>query len=149
MRVFNCAARGTGGPDIIYALAKGETWFRVVETVRYDLVGDLPHSRIVPDGNMERFVRRTCHVGSGLNSPKLFDESVFLFNLGAWRGAIFHSVTRLSWAASIAPLPRSSSKSTDSRKCVACPWGQLNRNSQPVPNAPKYRVDHLLLQKLV
>ncbi len=40
---FNCAARGTGGPDIIYALAKGETWFRVVETVRYDLIGRLAH----------------------------------------------------------------------------------------------------------
>ena len=38
---FNCAARGTGGPDIIYALAKGETWFRVAETVRYDLTGRL------------------------------------------------------------------------------------------------------------
>ncbi len=41
--VFNCAARGTGGPDMIYALAKGETWFRVVESVRYDLVGRLRH----------------------------------------------------------------------------------------------------------
>jgi 3-isopropylmalate/(R)-2-methylmalate dehydratase large subunit len=40
---FNCAARGTGGPDIIYALAKGETWFRVVESVRYDLTGCLQH----------------------------------------------------------------------------------------------------------
>jgi 3-isopropylmalate/(R)-2-methylmalate dehydratase large subunit len=40
---FNCAARGTGGPDIIYALAKGETWFRVVESVRYDLSGHLQH----------------------------------------------------------------------------------------------------------
>jgi 3-isopropylmalate/(R)-2-methylmalate dehydratase large subunit len=40
---FNCAARGTGGPDVIYALAKGETWFRVGETVRYDLMGDLQH----------------------------------------------------------------------------------------------------------
>jgi 3-isopropylmalate/(R)-2-methylmalate dehydratase large subunit len=39
--VFNCAARGTGGPDIIYALAKGKTWFRVAETVRYDLTGKL------------------------------------------------------------------------------------------------------------
>lgn len=38
---FNCAARGTGGPDIIYALAKGETWFRVAETIRYDLTGEL------------------------------------------------------------------------------------------------------------
>lgn len=40
---FNCAARGTGGPDIIYALAKGETWFRVGETVRYDVSGQLQH----------------------------------------------------------------------------------------------------------
>lgn len=40
---FNCAARGTGGPDIIYTLAKGETWFRVVETIRYDLTGRLQH----------------------------------------------------------------------------------------------------------
>jgi 3-isopropylmalate/(R)-2-methylmalate dehydratase large subunit len=40
---FNCAARGIGGPDIIYALAKGETWFRVVESVRYDLAGRLRH----------------------------------------------------------------------------------------------------------
>lgn len=39
--VFNCAARGTGGPDMIYAAAKGETWFRVGETVRYELEGQL------------------------------------------------------------------------------------------------------------
>ncbi len=36
---FNCVARGVGAPDIIYALTKGETWFRVGETVRYDLEG--------------------------------------------------------------------------------------------------------------
>src|SRR6185312_11611400 len=40
---FNCAARGTGGPDIIYALAKGETWFRSVASIRYDLTGRLNH----------------------------------------------------------------------------------------------------------
>jgi 3-isopropylmalate/(R)-2-methylmalate dehydratase large subunit len=38
---FNCAARGIGGPDMIYALAKGETWFRSVPTIRYDLTGAL------------------------------------------------------------------------------------------------------------
>jgi 3-isopropylmalate/(R)-2-methylmalate dehydratase large subunit len=46
---FNCAARGTGGPDMIYALAKGETWFRVVETVRYDLRGRLRHGASAKD----------------------------------------------------------------------------------------------------
>ncbi len=40
--VFNCLARGVGGPDIIYAAIKGETWFRCGETVRYELTGKLP-----------------------------------------------------------------------------------------------------------
>lgn len=36
---FNCAARGIGGPEMIYVLAKGKTWFRVGATVRYVLEG--------------------------------------------------------------------------------------------------------------
>lgn len=36
---FNCAARGVGGPDVIYALTKGSTWLRVCDTIRYDLFG--------------------------------------------------------------------------------------------------------------
>jgi 3-isopropylmalate/(R)-2-methylmalate dehydratase large subunit len=39
--VFNCAARGTGAPDMFYAVTKGETWFRVGETIRYDFEGAL------------------------------------------------------------------------------------------------------------
>ena len=27
--VFNCLARGVGGPDVFYSAIKGETWFRV------------------------------------------------------------------------------------------------------------------------
>jgi 3-isopropylmalate/(R)-2-methylmalate dehydratase large subunit len=38
---FNCIARGVGGPDVMYSAAKGETWFRVGATVRYDLTGAL------------------------------------------------------------------------------------------------------------
>ena len=38
---FNCIARGVGGPDVMYAAAKGETWFRVGATVRYELRGAL------------------------------------------------------------------------------------------------------------
>jgi 3-isopropylmalate/(R)-2-methylmalate dehydratase large subunit len=38
---LNCAARGLGAPDLIYALTTGKTWFRVGETVRYDLEGRL------------------------------------------------------------------------------------------------------------
>lgn len=39
--VFNCAARGVGAPDVLYAATKGEAWFRVGETVRYQLEGRL------------------------------------------------------------------------------------------------------------
>jgi 3-isopropylmalate/(R)-2-methylmalate dehydratase large subunit len=39
---LNCAARGVGAPEVMYAATTGTTWFRVGETVRYDLVGRLP-----------------------------------------------------------------------------------------------------------
>jgi 3-isopropylmalate/(R)-2-methylmalate dehydratase large subunit len=39
--VFNVAARGVGSPDITYAICKGETWFRVGGTIRYELEGSL------------------------------------------------------------------------------------------------------------
>ena len=39
---FNCAARGVGAPDMIYAATTGKAWFKLGETVRYDLVGKLP-----------------------------------------------------------------------------------------------------------
>lgn len=38
---FNCAGRGLGGPEVTYALCKGESWFKVGETVRYELEGRL------------------------------------------------------------------------------------------------------------
>jgi 3-isopropylmalate/(R)-2-methylmalate dehydratase large subunit len=38
---FNCAARGVGGPDLLAAVTTGKTWFRVGETVRYELTGAL------------------------------------------------------------------------------------------------------------
>src|SRR5271154_2070806 len=38
---FNCAARGVGGPDMMYAITTGKAWFRVGETVRYDFTGKL------------------------------------------------------------------------------------------------------------
>jgi len=38
---LNCAARGIGGPDVIYAAITGKTWFKVTETIRYDMTGSL------------------------------------------------------------------------------------------------------------
>lgn len=46
---FNCAARGIGYPDMIYVLTTGKTWFRVGETIRYDLVGVLPEGVYAKD----------------------------------------------------------------------------------------------------
>ncbi|MFQ5342363.1 MAG: aconitase/3-isopropylmalate dehydratase large subunit family protein [Anaerolineae bacterium] len=40
---LNCCARGIGSPELTYVLCKGETWFAVGPTIRYDLVGSLPH----------------------------------------------------------------------------------------------------------
>jgi 3-isopropylmalate/(R)-2-methylmalate dehydratase large subunit len=39
---FNCAARGYGPADMTYIWCKGETWYQVSPTIRYDLRGDLP-----------------------------------------------------------------------------------------------------------
>lgn len=38
---LNCAARGVGGPEMLYAVTTGTTWFQVGSTVRYDLEGTL------------------------------------------------------------------------------------------------------------
>lgn len=51
--VFNCIARGVGQPDIVYAACKNETWFRVGETVRYELVGRLPRAVTAKDAFLQ------------------------------------------------------------------------------------------------
>lgn len=44
---FNCAARGVGRVESLYAACKGETWYRVGETVRFIIKGKLP-DRVMP-----------------------------------------------------------------------------------------------------
>lgn len=39
---FNCAARGYGPADMTYIWCKGETWYQVCPTIRYELKGRLP-----------------------------------------------------------------------------------------------------------
>ena len=46
---YNCAARGIGNPDMVYVVTCGKTWFEVGETVRYQLVGELPAGVSVKD----------------------------------------------------------------------------------------------------
>jgi 3-isopropylmalate/(R)-2-methylmalate dehydratase large subunit len=51
--VFNCLARGVGGPDVFYSAIKGETWFRCGETVRYELSGTLPDAVTTKDAFLQ------------------------------------------------------------------------------------------------
>ena len=51
--VFNCIARGVGGPDVMYAAIKGETWFRIGETIRYELEGKLPNAVTMKDAFLQ------------------------------------------------------------------------------------------------
>jgi len=39
---FNVAATGIQVPEAYYIVAKGETWFRVPETIRFQILGELP-----------------------------------------------------------------------------------------------------------
>jgi len=51
--VFNCIARGVGEPDVVYSAIKGETWFRVGETVRYELAGKIPAAVTTKDAFLQ------------------------------------------------------------------------------------------------
>src|SRR4051812_43829941 len=51
--VFNCVARGVGTPDVVYAAIKGETWFRVGETIRYELHGKLAPAVTMKDAFLD------------------------------------------------------------------------------------------------
>lgn len=51
--VFNCLARGVGTPDVIYAAVTGKAWFKVGETVRYELEGMLSRSVTAKDAFLQ------------------------------------------------------------------------------------------------
>jgi 3-isopropylmalate/(R)-2-methylmalate dehydratase large subunit len=44
---LNCLARGMGGPEMLYILCKGQTWYLVGETTKIVLEGELPN-RVYP-----------------------------------------------------------------------------------------------------
>src|SRR3954470_24071314 len=59
--VFNCLARGVGGPDIFYSAIKGETWFRCGETVRYQLTGTLSKAVTTKDAFLQIAGKHGAH----------------------------------------------------------------------------------------
>lgn len=46
---LNCAARGVGYPDMLYAATTGKAWFQVGDTFRYDLSGRLAPGVLTKD----------------------------------------------------------------------------------------------------
>jgi 3-isopropylmalate/(R)-2-methylmalate dehydratase large subunit len=59
--VFNCLARGVGGPDVFYSAIKGQTWFRCGETVRYELTGRLPKAVTTKDAFLQIAGKHGAH----------------------------------------------------------------------------------------
>lgn len=60
---LNCAARGIGTTELIYVMAKGFTWFRVGETVRYELTGALGAGVSAKDAFLQLAGEHGDHVG--------------------------------------------------------------------------------------
>ena len=94
---FNVASRGLGIDDMIYVLAKGETWFRVPETVRFHLKGRLPDRTSAKDiilhiagtyGNDCALYKSIEFLGEGAADLSLWSR-VTMSNMGIDLGAKF------------------------------------------------------------
>ena len=99
---FNCAARGVGAPDMIYAVTTGKAWFRVGETVRYDLTGKLKPGVTTKDV----FLHIANAFGDHVNQNVEFGGPG-LGGLGSMRAA-----PSPPWARRSAPSSRSSRPTT-------------------------------------
>ena len=76
--VFNCLARGVGGPDVFYSAIKGETWFRCGETVRYELTGKLPKAVTTKDAFLQIAGKHGAHATMNVEygGPGIADLSI-------------------------------------------------------------------------
>jgi 3-isopropylmalate/(R)-2-methylmalate dehydratase large subunit len=63
---LNCAARGVGIPELIYVMAKGQTWFEVGETIRYQLVGRMQPGVAAKDVFLHLAGTHGQHVGQNV-----------------------------------------------------------------------------------
>ena len=166
--VFNCLARGVGGPDIAYAVTKGETWFRCGETVRYELTGRLPPAVTAKDAFLqiagahgEHATQNVEYGGAGLDGLTISARKT-LTTMSAELSAEFATFepdeVMLDWlrARNPAPLepvyPDADARYLAVRKVdlgaleplVALPDSVVN-NSQPVAAAAGTRIDQAYL----
>lgn len=94
---FNVAATGTQVPEAYWIAAKGETWFRVPETFRFELSGELPSRvmgkdvilKIAGDYGTDFAMYKSIEfVGSAVDKMKLSDRWA-IANMGVEVGAKF------------------------------------------------------------
>ncbi len=94
---FNVAATGTQVPEAYWAAAKGEMWFRVPETIRYEIQGQLPERvmgkdvilRIAGDQGTDFATYKSIEfVGSAVEKMTLSDRWA-IANMGIEVGAKF------------------------------------------------------------
>ncbi len=64
--MLNCAGRGLGAPELTYALCKGTSWFKVGETIRYELHGALEPIVAAKDVFLHLASRYGSHAGDNI-----------------------------------------------------------------------------------
>lgn len=63
---LNAAGRGIGSPELAYVLTKGTAWFKVGQTVRYELHGELPRGVAAKDVFLQIAGEHGDHAGMNI-----------------------------------------------------------------------------------
>jgi 3-isopropylmalate/(R)-2-methylmalate dehydratase large subunit len=90
---FNCAGRGLGLPEMLYAMAKGETWFPVCETLRFRIVGKMP------DGVMSKDV--ILHIAATYGTEAAVNKNVEFMGPTVSEWSLSSRITVANMAAEI------------------------------------------------
>ena len=166
--VFNCIARGVGEPDVVYSAIKGETWFRVGETVRYELAGKLSPAVTTKDAFLQIAGQHGDHAtqniewgGSGVAGLSIAARKT-LTTMSAELSAEFSTFepdpTMLDWVRSRNPAPFEPVYRDDDAKYAAVRKVDLAQleplvafpdsvieNSRPVAAAAGTRIDQAFI----
>lgn len=166
--VFNCIARGVGEPDVVYSAIKGETWFRVGETVRYELAGKLSPAVTTKDAFLQIAGQHGDHAtqniewgGSGVAGLSIAARKT-LTTMSAELSAEFSTfepdATMLDWVRARNPAPFEPVYPDDDAKYAAVRKVDLAQleplvafpdtvieNSRPVAAAAGTRIDQAFI----
>lgn len=166
--VFNCIARGVGEPDVVYSAIKGETWFRVGETVRYELAGRLSPAVTTKDAFLQIAGQHGDHAtqniewgGSGVAGLSIAARKT-LTTMSAELSAEFSTfepdATMLDWVRARNPAPFEPVYPDDDAKYAAVRKVDLAQleplvafpdtvieNSRPVAAAAGTRIDQAFI----